>query len=265
MNSYFARKYIIQGIFIAIAIVMGCRLLYIQVIDDSYFLSANNNVLRKIIIYPARGVILDRHGEVLVQNKPVYDIMVTPNEVKAMDTTLFCHLIGLTKDDFDKRLAKAKTYSRYKASIFEKQISAETFARFQEHLYEFRGFYVQNRTVRSYPDSIAAQFLGYINEVNEKDIEQSHGFYRQGDYIGESGVEKAYEKLLRGQRGVQNVLVDALNRPKGHYADGKYDTVAVSGEDLVSSLDKELQQLAEQLMKNKLGSIVAIEPATGEI
>lgn len=265
MNSYFARKYVIQGIFIATALIIICRLLVVQIIDDSYFLSANNNVLRKITIYPARGVILDRNGEVLVQNKPVYDIMVTPIEMQEMDTALFCQLLGLDKPGFDKRLKKAKNYSRYKASIFEKQISAETFARFQEHLYKFRGFYVQNRTVRSYPDTLAAQFLGYINEVNDQDIEASGGFYKPGDYIGESGVEKAYEELLRGQRGVQNILVDALNRPKGHYADGKYDTLAISGEDLVSSLDKDLQELAETLMKNKLGSVVAIEPASGEI
>lgn len=265
MNSYFARKYIIQGIIIAAAAVILLRLFYIQVIDDSYYLSAENNVLRKIVIYPARGVILDRNSEVLVQNEPVYDLMVTPREVKEMDTTLFCELVGIDKEGFDKRFLKAKNYSPYKASIFEKQLSAETYARLQEHLYEFRGFYVQNRTVRNYPDSIAAQFLGYINEVTEKDIERSNGFYRPGDYIGVSGVERAYEELLRGQRGVQNVMVDAFNRPKGHFADGKYDTLAVAGEELMSSLDKELQQLGETLMKNKLGSIVAIEPATGEV
>src|SRR5690606_5819872 len=151
------------------------------------------------------------------------------------------------------------------ASIFEKQLSAETYARLQEHLYEFRGFYVQNRTVRNYPDSIAAQFLGYINEVTEKDIERSNGFYRPGDYIGVSGVERAYEELLRGQRGVQNVMVDAFNRPKGHFEEGRYDTLATAGEELMSSLDKELQKLAERLLENKIGSIVAIEPESGEI
>src|SRR5690606_5517746 len=195
----------------------------------------------------------------------VYDLMVTPREVKEMDTTLFCELVGIDKEGFDKRFLKAKNYSPYKASIFEKQLSAETYARLQEHLYEFRGFYVQNRTVRNYPDSIAAQFLGYINEVTEKDIERSNGFYKPGDYIGVSGVERAYEELLRGQRGVQNLMVDAFNRPKGHFADGKYDTMAVAGEDLMSSLDKDLQILGEQLLKNKIGTVVAIEPATGEI
>ena len=265
MNSYFARKFIIQGIIIAAAVIILMRLFYIQVIDDSYYLSAENNVLRKVIIYPARGVILDRNSKVLVQNEPVYDLLVTPREVKNIDTALFCELIDIDKEGFIKRFTKAKNYSPYKASIFEKQLSAETYARLQEQLYKFRGFYVQNRTVRNYPDSIAAQFLGYINEVTEKDIKRSSGFYRPGDYIGVSGVESAYEDLLRGQRGVQNLMVDAFNRPKGHFADGKYDTLAVAGEDLMSSLDKNLQILGEQLLKNKIGTIVAIEPQTGEI
>ena len=265
MNSYFARKFIIQGIIIAAAVVILLRLFYIQVIDDSYYLSAENNVLRKVIVYPARGVILDRNSKVLVQNEPVYDLLVTPREVKDIDTALFCELIDIDKEGFIKRFAKAKSYSPYKASIFEKQLSAETYARLQEQLYKFRGFYIQNRTVRNYPDSIAAQFLGYINEVTDKDIERSEGFYKPGDYIGVSGVERAYEDLLRGQRGIQNLMVDAFNRPKGHFADGKYDTLAIAGEDLMSSLDKDLQVLGEQLLKNKIGTIVAIEPSTGEI
>lgn len=264
-NSFFERKYIVQGIFIIAALLLACRLFYLQIIDDSYILSANNNVLRKVVIYPARGVILDRNGKILVQNEPVYDLMVTPREVKPFDTLALCELIGIDKEGFDKRYLKAVNFSPYRASIFEKQLSAQTYARLQEKLFQFRGFYVQNRTVRSYPDSVAAQFLGYINEVTEKDIERSNNFYRPGDYIGVSGVERAYEELLRGQRGVQNLMVDAFNRPKGHFMDGKYDTLAVAGDGLVSSLDLELQKLAEKFMKNKRGSVVAIEPSTGEI
>jgi len=265
MNSFFARRYVIQGIFITVAVILLVRLFYIQIIDKTYFLSANNNVLRKVIVYPARGIILDRKGEILVQNEPVYDLMVIPREVKPFDTLEFCRLIGIDKKGFDRRFNKAKSYSPYRASAFEKQLSARTYAAFQERLYEFQGFFVQNRTVRRYPDSLAAQFLGYINEVTPRDIEKSEGFYRPGDYIGRSGVERSYEELLRGQRGVQNLMVDAFNRPKGHYADGRYDTAAVAGDRLISSLDKELQQLGEKLMKNKIGSIVAIEPSTGEI
>ncbi len=265
MNSFFARKFVVQGIFIAIAIILLMRLFYIQVISDEYILSAENNVIRRLPVYPARGVILDRNEKILVQNEPVYDLMVIPREVKSFDTLQFCDLIGIDKAGFDKRFKKARSYSPYKASIFEKQLSVQVYASFQEKLSDFPGFFVQNRTVRRYPDSIAAHFLGYIGEVNPKVIESSNGFYNQGDYHGITGVEKSYEDLLRGQRGVQNLMVDALNRPKGHYADGKYDTLAVSGEHMISSLDKELQRLAEQLMKNKIGSIVAIEPATGEI
>ncbi len=265
MNSFFARKFVVQGIFITITIILLARLFYIQVISDEYILSAENNVIRRLPIYPARGVILDRNENILVQNEPVYDLMVIPREVKKFDTIEFCKLIGIDKKGFDRRFKKARSYSPYKASIFEKQLSVQIYASFQEQLSNFPGFFVQNRTVRRYPDSIAAHFLGYIGEVNQKVIENSNGFYSQGDYHGITGVEKSYETLLRGHRGVQNLMVDALNRPKGSYADGEYDTVAVAGEHMISSLDKELQKLGEQLMKNKIGSIVAIEPSTGEI
>lgn len=265
MNSFFARKFVIQGIFIAVTLVLLIRLFYIQVLNDKYYLSAENNVLRKVIVYPARGLILDRNNKILVQNEPVYDLMIIPREVRPFDTLELCRLLNLEKKDFDRKFTKARVYSPYRASIFEKQLSATTYARLQERLYDFPGFFVLNRTVRNYPDSVAAQFLGYIGEVNDKIIEKSNGFYRPGDYIGISGVEKAYEDLLRGQRGVQNVMVDAFNRPKGHFADGAYDTMAVSGEKMISSLDLRIQRLGERLMKNKVGSIVAIEPSTGEI
>lgn len=265
MNSFFARKFVVQGIFIAAAIILLVRLFYIQVISDEYLLSAENNVIRRLPIYPARGVILDRNEHILVQNEPVYDLMVIPKEVKAFDTIEFCNLIGIDKKGFDRRFKKATSYSPYKASIFEKQLSVQIYGSFQEKLSNFPGFFVQNRTVRRYPDSIASHFLGYIGEVNPKVIENSKGFYLQGDYHGITGIERSYEELLRGQRGVQNLMVDALNRPKGSYADGKYDTIAVSGEYLISSLDLDLQKFGEQLMKNKIGSIVAIEPSTGEI
>lgn len=265
MNSFFARKFVVQGIFIAITIILLMRLFYIQVVSDEYMLSAENNVIRRLPVYPARGVILDRKERILVQNEPVYDLMVIPREVKPFDTLEFCRLIGIDKIRFDRQFKKARNYSPYKASIFEKQLSVQIYASFQEKLSDFPGFFVQNRTVRRYPDSIGAHFLGYIGEVNQKAIDKSNGFYNPGDYLGITGVEKSYEDLLRGQRGVQNLMVDALNRPKGHYANGKYDTLAVSGEHMISSLDKELQKLGERLMKNKIGSIVAIEPSTGEI
>ena len=265
MNKYFNRRYIIQGIFISVAILLLIKLFYIQVIDDKYKLSADNNVLRKLIIYPARGVIVDRTGKVLVQNEPVYDLMVVPNQVKPFDTLEFCSLLNITKAQFDKSFKKAKNYSIYRASFLEKQLSAVTYAAFQERLSEYPGFFIQNRSVRYYPDSTAAQFLGYIGEVNDREIVKYNGFYQQGDYIGKTGIEKSYEDLLRGQRGVRNIMVDVHNREKGSFANGEYDTLAVSGDRLISSMDKVLQIYGESLMANKIGSVVAIEPATGEI
>lgn len=263
---FYERRFVIQGIFITIALVMLARLFYIQIVDDHYFLSGENNVLRRVIIYPARGPILDRNNKILVQNEPVYDIMVTPKEVKPFDTLELCRLLNIDKAGFDKRWAKAVAYSKYKASVFEKQLSARQFASLQERLYsDFPGFFYQPRTVRVYPDSTAALFLGYVGEVTDNVIEKSSGYYRPGDYIGISGVEKAYEDVLRGQRGVQNLMVDSKNVPKGSYADGVYDTMAVAGDRLISSLDMRIQKLGEQLMANKVGSVVAIEPSTGEI
>lgn len=265
MNIFFERKFVIQGLVVLVAIIILSRLFYIQVIDDSYFLSANNNVLRKINIYPARGIIYDRNGHILVQNEPVYDLMVVPKQTTALDTANFCKLIGISKIDFIDKIKKARKYSPFKASIFEKQLSARVYASFQEQLYEFPGFYVQNRTVRKYPDSSAAHVLGYIGEVDDRIIASTNNYYQKGDYIGISGIEKSYENILRGQRGTKVIMVDVLNREQGSYENGAYDTVAIAGEKLISSIDFRIQKLGEELMKNKKGSVVAIEPSTGEI
>lgn len=265
MNIFPERKFIIQGLIIFVAVILLARLFYIQVVDDSYFLSANNNVLRKINIYPARGIIYDRNGKILVQNEPVYDLMVIPRQTKALDTLEFCNLIGITKEEFIAKMTKARRYSPFKASIFEKQLSARLYAGFQERLFEYPGFYVQNRTVRKYPDSTAAHVLGYIGEVDDNMIAKTNNYYQLGDYIGISGIEKSYEDILRGQRGTKVIMVDVLNREQGSYENGAYDTVAIAGEKLISSIDYRIQKLGEQLMQNKKGSIVAIEPSTGEI
>ncbi|MGI4751702.1 MAG: penicillin-binding protein 2 [Janthinobacterium lividum] len=265
MNSFFERRYVILGIFMLVILMLIGRLFYIQIVDDKYLAFAQNNVLRRFIKYPDRGAILDRNNKILVQNEHVYDILVIPKQVHEFDTLQFCKLLQIDKKGFDQRWEKAKKYSYFRASIFEKQLSARLYNSFQERLSEFPGFSVQPRSVRTYPDSVAAQFLGYISEVNDKMIEKSHGYYSPGDYIGVSGVEKAYETVLRGQRGVENSLVDSRNVPKGKYLNGKYDTAAVAGERLISSLDIRIQKLGEKLMQNKVGSIVAIEPSTGEI
>ncbi len=265
MNSYFERRYTIAGIFIVIVIILLARLFYIQIIDNRYAIYASNNVRRQTIIFPARGPILDRNGKILVQNQTFYDIMVTPKQVKPFDTLEFCKLLGIDKAGFDKRWMKAMKYSPTLPSAFEKQLTGEAFASLQERLSEFPGFDYSPRYLRVYPDSIAAQFLGFIGEVSDRDIERSGGYYHLGDYIGETGVEKSYETVLRGQRGVQNWLIDSKNKRKGRFANGLFDTAAVAGQRLKSSLDINIQRLGEQLMKNKLGSTVAIEPSTGEI
>lgn len=236
-----------------------------QIIDDRYFLYAKNNVVHTVIKYPARGIILDRNGKILVDNQPVYDIMVTPKLVKPFDTLEFCKLIGIDTATFHKHFQKAYKYSPSLKSIFEGQLSPLVYASLQERMSEFAGFEVVLRSVRSYPDSIAAQFLGYIGEVNENRIKKSNGYYHLGDYVGISGVENAYEPELRGQRGVEQQLVDSRGIIKGQFANGAFDTAAVAGERLTSSLDSRIQKLGEKLMANKVGSIVAIEPSTGEI
>lgn len=265
MNNLFNRKYILQGLFIVIGLILVAKLFYIQIIDDSYFVSAESNVLRKIYKYPARGAILDRNMKVIVQNEPVYDLMVTPNEVKPLDTLTLANALGISVDDVRENLRKARLKSNYQATFFERQISVQSYARLQEIMYRFPGFRTQDRTVRHYPDSIAGQLFGYIKEVDTTDINRSEGYYRPGDFIGKSGLERSYEEILRGERGVINTVYDARNVAQGSYAEGKYDINAVAGDRLISSLDIDVQRLGEELMKNKVGAIVAIEPATGEI
>jgi len=265
MDQLFNRKYIIQGLFIVIALILLGKLFYIQVVSDKYFLSAESNVLRKIYKYPARGAILDRNMKVIVQNEPVYDLMVTPSEVKPFDTLALAQALEISIADVRKKLKKAKAQSAYQATFFDRQISVQSYARLQEIMYRFPGFRTQDRTIRHYPDSIAGQLFGYVKEVSPDDIEKSEGYYKPGDFIGKSGLERSYEDFLRGEKGVINMLYDAKNIAKGSYSEGKYDINAVSGDRLISSLDIRIQRLGEELMKNKVGAIVAIEPSTGEI
>ncbi|MGF7079664.1 penicillin-binding protein 2 [Mucilaginibacter sp. UYCu711] len=255
----------IIAIFICVTCILLARLFYLQMVDNRYVVYANKNVIRSVINYPARGVILDRNHKLLVDNQPVYDILIVPKQVKAFDTLSFGRFLGISASEVRKRIVKASSYSPFIASTFAKQISAVQYARLQEVLGDFTGFYAQQHYIRTYPDSTAAQFVGFIGEVNEKDIDKSHGYYKPGDYIGRSGVEKAYEGVLKGRRGIQKLLVDSRNAPKGHLANGAFDTIALAGDPLVSSLDIRLQKLGEQLMHNKVGSIVAIEPETGEV
>ena len=263
-DTFSSRRITITAIFIIVGIIYIIRLAHLQIIDDSYTRLANRNALRHITQYPSRGLIYDRNGKLLVYNEAVYDLMVIPRQVKDIDTTEFCSLLKISKEEFIKKMEKAKKYSSYSPSTFEKQISKEDFAPLQEKLYKFEGFYAQSRTLRFYPDSVACHILGYIGEVNEKTIEENP-YYKKGDYIGMSGLEKSYEKILRGKKGSKITLVDVHNREKGSFQNGMYDTLAIAGQNLYSTIDIELQKYAEKIMANKRGCIVAIEPSTGEI
>ena len=259
-----SRTTVIYFIFFSVVLIYLFRLFYIQVIDDRYKLSANNNVIRPVTDYPSRGLIYDRNGDLLVYNEPVYDLMIIPKQAKHIDTLELCKLIGILPEDYTEKYAKAKAFSNVKSSIFEKQLSVETYATFQEKLYKFPGFFVQLRTLRKYPEPMAAHLFGYIGEV-DTNITRKNTYYKEGDYIGKSGIEQSYENVLRGRRGVRRLMVDVFNREKGSFQNGRYDTASVAGENLTLSLDATLQKYGEQLLQNKVGAVVAIEPATGEI
>lgn len=263
-DAYINRKYVIMAVVVLAALILIVRLFIIQVVKDTYRLSADNNVLRYVTQYPARGLIYDRNNKYLVYNQAAYDLMVVPAQVTKIDTASFCGLLGITKSSFRERMNSAVSYSRRAPSVFLKQISAETYAGLQEKMFLFPGFYVQPRTLRKYSQPVAAHLLGYVSEVDEGIIRKDP-YYKAGDYIGKLGIEEAYEKDLRGRRGVKIYLVDVYSRIKGSYADGRLDTTAVQGKDIISTIDMDLQQYGELLMRNKTGSIVALEPKTGEV
>lgn len=258
------KQRVFYAFFIAIGLIFAVRLFYIQIIDDSYKLSAKNNVLKYIIEYPARGLVYDRYDKLLLYNEANYDLMVIPQHAKNIDTVDLCNLIGIDKETYKSKMQKAKKYSYFKASIFEKQLSKETYGYLQEKLYKFSGFYVQTRTLRKYPNPMAAHTLGYVGEVSQETTEKDP-YYQSGDYIGISGIEKTYEKVLRGRKGLKILMVDVFGREKGSFANGQFDTISEAGSNLYTTIDAELQAYGEKLMSNKIGSIVAIDPSNGEI
>lgn len=247
-----------------LGIIYLARLFQIQVLDPSYKLSADNNVLRYVTDYPARGLIYDRNGELLVFNEAHYDLMVVPGQVRNIDTLEFCQLLGIEQEVFERRMRQAREHSRFRPSVFESQISKNVFAVFQEKMFRFPGFFVQPRTLRKYTYPMAAHSFGYVGEVGPREIERNP-YYRMGDFIGISGIERSYEEVLRGQKGVRVRLVDVHNRDIGSFEEGRFDTIAIPGKNLFTTLDAQLQLYGELLMRNKRGSIVAIEPSTGEI
>jgi len=263
-DRYANRKYFMMALVIVAGAALVIRLFFIQVVDKTYRTSAENNVLRYVTQFPARGLIYDRKGELIVYNQAAYDLLVIPGQITPFDTARFNEILGITREEFLARLKVARSYSRYTPSVFMKMISSETYGLLQEEMYHFPGFYVQARTLRKYTHPVASHLLGYVGEVDDKLIAKEK-YYRSGDYIGVSGIEKSYESQLRGKKGVNIFLVDVHNNIKGSYADGRYDTTSVPGTELYCTIDLDLQQYGEMLMRGKTGSIVAIEPSTGEI
>jgi penicillin-binding protein 2 len=263
MDQYADRKNIMVIMVLTAAFFLVIRLFYIQVIDSSYKLSAENNSQRIETIYAARGLIYDRNHKLLVFNQPTYDLMIAPFELRAFDSTALCSLLGINIYKLRAGIAHVKI-PKYRREPFIKQLSAETYAMLQEKLYKFPGFYVRSRTLRKYSRESAAHLLGYVGEVDEQTIGKNP-YYVMGDYIGISGIEGYYESFLRGEKGREVLLVDVHGRVKGPYQGGRYDEDAKVGLNFVCTIDSRLQEYGETLMKNYKGSIVAIEPSTGEI
>jgi len=258
------RKALLPLIIIIATSLLLIRIFYLQVVNDTFKLQSENNAIKIKYDYPERGYIYDRYGKLLVANQPSYDIMVIPREIKQIDTAEFCLLLNITKEFFDERMAKAKVYSPRLPSVFLPQLNKLEYAAFQEKIRKFDGFYIQKRSLRDYQISAGANVFGFIRQVSEKEVAKNP-YYNSGDLIGKQGVEESYEKILRGIKGVKYIQKDKYNREIGSYKEGRYDTIAVQGEDINLSISAELQKYGEQLMINKRGGIVAIEPSTGEI
>ena len=255
---------------IFVVLIYIIRLFNIQILDKRYSRSASSNALYNRTVFPVRGVIYDRDGQILVGNSPSYDVIVTMRNVAGLDTLSFCRSLNITREYFDSRMSdirdirKNPGYSSYTRQIFMSQLSVEEISDFRENLFMYNGFEIDFRSLRTYSHPVAAHLLGDMGEVSKSDIELDD-FYMQGDLIGKQGVEKYYEKILRGEKGVEVMLRDAYGRIQGSYSDGAMDVAPVAGKSIELSLDVKLQALGEMLMQNKIGSIVAIEPETGEI
>ncbi|MCA6422213.1 MAG: penicillin-binding protein 2 [Flavobacterium sp.] len=258
------RKVLLPTIIFIATILLVIRLFYLQVIDNTLLAKSDNNAIKIKYDYPERGYIYDRNGKLLVANQPSYDIMVIPREVKNIDVNEFCSLLKITKEDYDTKLAKATVYSPRLPSVFLAQLNKKEYAAFQEVQRKFKGFYIQKRSLRDYQVSVGANIFGFITQVNDKIIEKNK-YYNSGDLIGKQGVEESYEDILRGVKGVKYIQKDKYNRDIGSYKEGKFDTIAVQGKDINLTIDIDLQKYGEELMINKRGGIVAIDPKTGEI
>ncbi|RAI84080.1 penicillin-binding protein 2 [Algoriphagus yeomjeoni] len=246
--------------------VLLTKLFMIQVMDDSFMKRAERNAIQRIVDHPYRGLVYDRNGKLLVYNNPIFDLMIVPKEFEVGDTTRFLELFKISKEELIESYQTARNYSSVKPSTFIKQISTNEFARIQDFLIDYPGLFIMTRSVRSYPNPIASHALGYIGEISGRQLERdSSGYYVQGDYVGLSGMERFYEDELRGEKGVKYKMVNVRGIDKGPFKDGEFDTASVAGHNINSSIDMELQKYGEMLMMGKTGSVVAIEPKTGEI
>ena len=268
--NYDKRKYILSGVIILVLVTYLCKIYNLQINNTDYKTKADSNAFYKKTLYPARGLMYDRNGKLVVYNQPSYDITFVPREIKDIDTLELCKTLDITIDEFNDRMTRVKNrrinpgYSTYTEQDFMTLLTGEEFARFQEKMFRFPGFYVRKRSIRQYNSTAAGVLLGDIGEVSQRTIEKDP-YYRIGDYIGLQGIEAAYEEVLRGKKGTEVLLRDARGRIQGKYQGGVLDTLAERGKNITLSLDIELQELGERLMQNKIGSIVAIEPSTGEI
>ena len=270
-DQNYRRRYVISGIAIVVVLVYIIRLFYLQIIDQSTKDQADNNALVKQTIYPSRGLIYDRNGELLVFNQPIYEITMVMREMgKDWDTTAFCQCLQISRTEFDERIAEIKDkkknrgYSRWTPQVFMSQLKKEDIATLQESKFFFPGIQIQKRTLRDYTYKAAAHVLGSVGEVNQNDIDRD-AYYAKGDYSGRDGLERTYEQQLRGEKGVEVLMRDSRGRMQGSYQNGALDKTAKAGTDLYTTLDIQLQLLAEELLAGKIGSAVAIEPKTGEI
>lgn len=261
-----SRSYFIRAIFLGVFFIILAQLVNLQIFGSKYHQLAFDNAVFQKIVYPERGIIFDRKGKPILNNTIMFDLMVTPAEVKNIDTLSFCQLMEIDTITFREKIVEAIVKnSRVRPSVFMSLLTPKLQARFEENNWRFNGFNLQARPVRTYPFNVGANFLGYIGEASPKDIERSGGFYRMGDYRGKNGLEYSYEKVLMGQRGVEYHIKDNKNRLVGQYENGVFDTTAIAGRGLKTFVDVDLQILAEKLINNKMGAVVALDPKTGGV
>ena len=263
MRQLQGRQYIVKGIFLSVILILLIKLFYIQIVDSQYKKSAKKNAIRFEVQQAARGLIYDRNKKLIVSNVASYDLMVIPREVQEFDTLSLCELAEITKEEFKKTLQEAKDYSDYKESVFSKQLNTVNAHKIQELLNTFNGFYIRVNTTRDYPVDVAAHVIGYLGEVGKEKTKEK--YYTKGDLEGRTGIEASYEESLRGSKGMKLILVDSRNRPQGSFNNGKHDSLAIHGRNIITTLDIDLQKYGELLMQNKIGAIVAIQPSSGEI